>query len=230
MRLTFLRGPRAGLIISFVALVGCSDPSYDLQNLQPQVEDFVRRAENSLGRATTVYVYPLAEYQRLADRLPSILQGSFKNMQTKQHESRQLEFRTETVSFTKKTEHRMHCKGYLRAAVDSRAALLTIDCEVSSYWTRLKRPPTHSPGDYIDWSSDFYYDKRATLVESVLLQDALRADVGYDLSEVIMTSQPLFDDKALAELLLKAGRPWCGRQDAQVRFPDCGHMRKNASS
>jgi hypothetical protein len=214
-------------IVRWVALLllplqaACTDPSYEPRDLSTEAQAFLLKAESVGALGSAIYLYPANEYPLIAKDIVDVLRADFRTVDAKPESAGQIGFQTEDVLFQRKTDHKKHCKGYVKSETKLGVVLVNVNCEVHSYWTRWKRPPTHSPGDWLDWHSDYYYDKQASLIESIKVQEALREKLGYAFNEVLRTDQPLFGEQAIQALIAKSGRPWCARGDAGKQLPEC---------
>lgn len=203
--------------------VGCGDVRYGTEDLGVQAHQFYADAETRGGKPNILYVYPASEYERLKSYVTSAFASDFRSVESRSYDSKQFDVRTETISYQRKTRHKKQCnatveKRYYRIAFTT----LTVDCEVMSYWTRWNKPPTHSPFEFLAWRDDWYWDKQATLVESIKLQEHIRERMGYDFESVghmdsLVLDGKFVDDQVIAEATLNPTPPWCskGKRDEQ---------------
>lgn len=195
---------------AILLLTACEDSRWNpAEELPQELQEFYRAAEHRGGPGRTTYVYPVKEYDRIKSHMESILRADFKAVTTAEHDARQYDVTTETVIFEKTTQHKKNCVAVTKKYA-GRTSFVSVKvwCEVFSYYTRWNKPPTHSPGDFLTWQTDWYYDKPATLIESIKVQETLRERLGYSFSQVLRLDKAVFDEKIIETMLLQSGAPW----------------------
>lgn len=193
------------LVVSGLFFSGCTDSRWKVdEELTTELHALYYAAvQHGFGGIT--YVYSAHDYDRIKLHSQEPLEVTFNEVATKEYGPDHYEVTTETVLFHRVARHKKKCSVIVRKHLGKASfTAVRARCEVSSYWTRWNKPPTHSPGDFLFWRNDWFHDVVATQIETIKLQETLREKLGYSLSQVV-EMPGLVSDEEIEKMLLESG-------------------------